>query len=82
MSRPQKRREPHGGGSSAHINSTESTNNTAPTPASQQPGFVVIERKEGGREVTIGGPYDEATARSVLKLYRWAGAVARIEPAP
>jgi hypothetical protein len=80
MSRPRKRREPRAGGSTAQINSTESANNT--TPASQQPDYVVIERKEGGREVTIGGPYNEAMARSVLKLFRWAGAVARIEPAP
>ena len=47
----------------------------------QHPGFVVIERKEGGREVTVGGPYDEATDRSVAKLLAWAGAVARIERA-
>jgi hypothetical protein len=79
--RSRKRREPHAGGSSAQINSTESANNTAPTPASQQPAYVVIERKES-REVIVGGPCDEATARSVLKLFRWAGAVARIEPAP
>jgi hypothetical protein len=51
-------------------------------PASQQPGFVVIERKEGGREVRIGDIYDEATARSVVKLLMWAGAVARIERVP
>jgi hypothetical protein len=78
----RKRREPRGSGSTARIYSTESANDTVLAPASQQPSFVVIERKEGGREVTIGGPYNEATARSVLKLYRWAGAVARIEPAP
>jgi hypothetical protein len=80
--RSRKRREPRGSGSSAQSNSTESANNTATTPAPQQPDYVVIERKEGGREVTIGGPYNEAMARSVLKLFRWAGAVARIEPAP
>jgi hypothetical protein len=46
----------------------------------QQPGFVVVELKED-REVTVGGPYDEATAKSVLRLLAWAGAVARIERA-
>jgi hypothetical protein len=46
----------------------------------QHPGFVVIEQKDG-REVTVGR-YDEATARSVLKLLRWAGAIARVEATP
>jgi hypothetical protein len=57
---------------------------TNPIPTASEPhppDFFVIERKEGGREVTIGGPYNEATAQSVLRLLAWAGAVARIERA-
>jgi hypothetical protein len=50
--------------------------------APQQPSFVVIERKESGREVRVGGLYDEATALSVARLLAWAGAAARVERAP
>jgi hypothetical protein len=64
-------------------NSTDSANNTVPTPGPQHHRFVVVERKECGREIVIGGPYDdEATASSVVRLFAWAGAVARIERAP
>jgi hypothetical protein len=47
----------------------------------QHLGFVVIESKASGREVVVGRCDDEATARSVLRLLSWAGAVARIERA-
>jgi hypothetical protein len=51
------------------------------TDPPQKPGFVVVERKESGREVTVSGPCDEATAASVAKLFRWAGAIVRVERA-
>jgi hypothetical protein len=69
------------GGSSAQGNSTESANNTATTPAPQQPGYLVIESKSSGRESVVGRYDDYVTARSVVKLLEWAGGTARIEPA-
>ena len=51
-------------------------------PAPQQPGWVVIQAKESGREDVVGRYDDEATALSVARLLAWAGAVARIERAP
>jgi hypothetical protein len=59
---------------------TRNANNTAPTPAPQPCGFVVIQQKET-REVEVGRYADEATALSVVRLLAWAGAVARVERA-
>jgi hypothetical protein len=60
---------------------TDSVNPTPTASTPQPPGFVVVERKEGGREVVVGRYDDEATALSVMRLLAWAGGIARVERA-
>jgi hypothetical protein len=45
----------------------------------QPPCFLVIQSKSTGREALVGRYHDEETARSVVRLLAWAGAISRIE---
>jgi hypothetical protein len=76
-----KRRAPLAGGASAQ-SGTDTADSTAPASESQQPGFVVIESKSSGREAEVARCETEAEALSVVRLFRWAGAVVRVAPAP
>jgi len=79
MSVPPKSRSPRQGGLGKY-NSTEKGNDIAVAPTPQQPGYFVIESKSSGREVAVGRYDDYLTARSVVKLLKWAGAPLESSP--
>jgi hypothetical protein len=76
--RPRRRETRLVPGLGAEQEHADSRNPTPTTSAPHQPRFIVIQSK-ASREVVVGHYDDEKTARSVMRLLAWAGAVARIE---